>query len=152
MQRCDEAVEVATTASPIIPSRRVTTLVVDSSRAFDRRAPHAISHRTRTTAQGLVARRGITDKRHTRVGAAQRGAGTFPARDPRPAEVRGRRHSHAGVFTSAETPRKFDTVPRRRREGASRPPGIRTFIRFVRARGCPLRVYTPAIYYRVTRT
>lgn len=75
--------------------------------------------------------------RHNRD-AAQRGAGTFPARDPRPGEVRGRRHSHAGIHE------RRDLVEIRYRSEASprclRPSGIRTFIRFVRAR-VPSRIH-----------
>lgn len=84
-------------------------------------------------------------------------ARTFRARDPWPAGVRGRRHSHARIHDRGAS-RKFDIVPRRRREGASvqREGGggeekIRTFIRSSCTGTLAYIHTTPAIYYRVTR-
>lgn len=51
------------------------------------------------------------DKRHTSTVLSS--ARTFRARDPWPAGVRGRRHSHARIHERGAS-RKFDTVPRRR--------------------------------------
>lgn len=145
------------TTFTVTPSRRVTTLATRPL-ASDGRAP--------TTAN----RRGITDKRHTRVGAAQCGAGTFPARDPRPAGVRGRRIAFArrwciherGERGLAEIRYRSETSPREARCLLARPARREFALLLVSySRPCvqgtrpppPLpRVHTPAIYYRVTRS
>lgn len=81
-------------------------------------------------------------------------ARTFRARDPWPAGVRGRRHSHARIHDRGAS-RKFDTVPRRRVAeemllSSAREKKKRAFLS-VLVYEHP-RVYTtPTIYYHVTR-